>query len=163
MRNTLLIVLIVGLFAFGWINCVNNLTVANATPITTIEKLEPNYIGWNAEDVIQEMGPPHKRGQCQVKLPSGVHAQSLVTGDAARWHFDSEFEGKFTHYIRETCAIHGIVVVDTINMADRTADGKSTRHMGYTDYVLIRKILEAGPKQDGENGRYILKPGETEI
>ncbi len=163
MRKTLLTVLIVGLFAFGWTNCVNNLAVANATPITTIEQAEHNYIGWTSREVMKKMGPPHQKGRCQIELPSGNNEQVLVMGDGAHWHFDGEFEGNYTRYIREMCAVYGIVVADTIDMLDRNADGESTMHMGYTDYALIRKLLEAGPKQDGEGGRYILKPGEMEI
>lgn len=154
----MLTALILGFFAFGWMNCVSNSTVSNATPITRDEKAEHNYIGWKIEDVIQKMGPPHKRGRCRIKLPNGINDPELVMSDAAQWHFDSESEGKFTYYMRETCALRDIVVVDITNMVDKTAEGKSTMEMEYVDYVLIRKLLE-----DGKNGRYILKPGEMEI
>ncbi len=163
MRKNILAVLIAGLFLFGWTNCVNTLAAANATPIATIETTDHNYIGWSTREVMKKMGPPHQRGRCQIELPSGTSGQVLVMGDGAHWHAAGNFEGQYTRYIREMCAVYGIVVSETIDMLDVNVDGESTMHMGYTDYALIRKLLEAGPKQDGENGRYILKPGEMEI
>ncbi len=164
MRNLLLAMLTAGLFVFGWTSCVNGLTAANATPITPIENTEKkNYIGSTTREVMEEMGPPSGKDRCQIELPSGIGEKVLVMGDGAYWHFDGEYKGTYTHYIREMCAVYGTVVVDAISHLERNADGESIIHMEYTDYVLIRKLLEAGPRQDGEHGRYILKPGEIEI
>lgn len=163
MRKTLLTMLIVGLLAFGWVSCVSNLAMSNIIPIPGIERTEHNYIGWRAVDVIKKMGSPHREPRCQIELPSGINGQTLVMGEGALWHFDGELEGNFTHYTRKICAVHGTVVTDAVYSADRNADGESTLHVGYTDYLLIRKLLEAGPKQDGKNGRYIVKPGNMEI
>ena len=128
---------------------------------------ERNYIGMSAMEVLKILGPPTEMGQCQLMLPT-VHedlsAELMIKGDAASWHQDGQDEEHFLHLLLQLCAVHGTVVSQQMNVTDQKfIEGETIINMGYTDYILLREVLEAGPNKDGEDGKYILKPGEMEI
>lgn len=165
MRNLLLAMLTAGLLAFGWTNCVTNL--ATATPIQTPsekseEQREGNHIGMSARAVMNKLGSPTGKGQCEINVPSG-NGLITVIGDAAEWHTDGATDESMVHVLRNMCAVFGTVVSEHLEVSERTADGEQAFSVGATDYNLIRRLLENGPEQDGEDGKYILRPGEIAI
>jgi len=157
---------------FSGINCVTAATPANATAIPEVaakKGIEKNYLGMSALEVMKKIGPPDSSGVCQIMLPitgKGLEETEMtVRGDGAMWQEVGVDENHVIRILTQLCAVNGIVVSQQTTIADRRfIEGEALLTTGYTDYILLRKVLEEGP-QDGkdEDGEYILKPGEYAI
>jgi hypothetical protein len=165
MRNILLAMLTAGLLVFSGVSCVASAN-ATATPEVAVEK-PGNYIGMKVLEVMKKIGSPDSTGVCHILLPypgKDFEIDMTVRGDGAMWHESGVDENHVIRTVTQLCAVYGIVVSDQRTIADRQfIEGESLLTMGYTDYILLRKILEAGPTGDGTDGEYILKPGEMAI
>ena len=176
MKNTLLAMLTAGFLMFSGVSCVTAPTSTNTAAIPEIPAgaipemsvvKEGNYIGMSAREVLKIRGPPTEIGQCQLMLPTAyedLSAKLMITGDSATWHQDGQDEEHFIHLRLRLCAVYATVVSQRMDVADQKfIEGETIIDMGYTDYILLREVLEAGPEKDGKDGEYILKPGEMEI
>jgi len=168
MRNILLAVLTAGFLMFSGINCVAGTSSANATPISNAPFADgENYIGMSTMEVMKKIGPPSEMGKCQLKLPTApknLKAELMIVGDAAMWRQGGRKEDSSWHSMIQLCAVFGTVVSQQMDMSDKKfIEGERVYRIGFTDYILLREVIEAGPKKDGEDGVYVLKPGEMEI
>ena len=166
MRNILLATLTASLLIFSGINYVTPANAA-ATPEVAVEKAG-SYLGMKALKVLKKIGPPDSTGVCQILLPiagKDLKTDMPVLGDGAMWQEAGVDEDHEIRVVTQLCAVNGIVVSQQSTIADRQfIEGESLSVTGYTDYILLREVLEEGP-QDGkdEDGEYILKPGEMEV
>jgi len=168
MKNILLTLLTAGFLVFSGISCVTAPTAANAA--ATLEGpvvKNRNYIGMSAMVVLKILGPPTEMGQCQLMLPiahKNLSTELMIVGPGVSWHQDGQDEKHFIHLRLQLCVVYGTVVSQQMNITDKKfIEGEITINTGYTDYILLREVLEAGPNKDGEDGEYILKPGEMAI
>lgn len=168
MRNILLAMLTAGLLLFSGIGCVGVATPANATPISNTPFVtEENYIGMSTVEVMKLIGVPTERGKCQLRLPTApknLSAELIVMGDAAKWNAAGPAEEGSWRSLLQLCAVFGTVVSQQMDMSDKKfIEGEMVYRIGFTDYILLREVIEAGPNKDGNDGVYVLKPGEMEI
>lgn len=168
MKNILLAMLTVGFLMFSGISCAGVVKQANAAPISNTPFVtEENYIGMSAKEVMKKIGTPTDVGKCFIRLPTApknLSAQLMVTGDAATWRHSGWEEENSWKSILKLCAIFGTVVSQQMDVTDRKfIEGERVYRIGFTDFILLREVIEAGPKKDGIDGVYVLKPGEMEI
>jgi len=168
MKNILLTMLTAGFLMFSGINCVAGASSANVTPTpNTPFVAEENYIGMSTMEVMKKIGPPSETGKCQIRLPTApknLSAELIVMGDAAKWRAAGPGEESSWRSLLQLCAIFGTVVSQQMDMSDKKfIEGEMVYRIGFTDYILLREVIEAGPKKDGQDGIYVLKPGEMEI
>ena len=169
MRNALLAMLMAGFLMFSSISCVTVVGPENVSSVPSLPLVKGgNYIGMPATEVLMLLGPPTDIGECRIELPTPrtkfKFTTKTVVGGAAAWHQDGQDEEHLIHVLVQLCAVYGTVVSQQMHVTDnKFIEGETIINTGYTDYILLRKILEAGPKKDGKDGEYILTPGEIEI
>ncbi len=168
MRNALLAMLTAGFLMFSSIGCVTVVVPENLPSVPGLPLVKGgNYIGLSAREVLKMIGPPTDMDECQIMLPTApanLTTKIMITGYSATWHQDGQDEKHFIHILLQLCAVYGTVVSQRMDVADQKfIEGETIIDMGYTDYILLREVLEAGPNKDGKDGEYILKPGEIEV
>ncbi len=168
MKNTLLVLLTASFLMFSSISCVTVVGPENVSSIPSLPLVTGgNYIGMSANEVLKMLGLPTDIGECKLNLPTPEADLELtieIVGGAAVWHQDRQDEEHYLHVLLQLCSVHGTVISQRMDIMDQKfIEGETLIKMGYTDYILLREVLEAGPKKDGKDGEYILKPGEMEI
>jgi len=168
MKNILLAMLTASFLMFSGISCAGVATPANAAPISNTPFVtEENYIGMSTVEVMKLIGVPTETGKCQLRLPTApknLSAELMVIGDAAKWRAAGPGEGSTWRSLLQLCAVFGTVVSQQMDMSDKKfIEGEMVYRIGFTDYPLLREVIEAGPNKDGQDGIYVLKPGEMEI
>ena len=159
-----------GILALSGVSCA---TASASTSPSKAEALisvafvkERNYIGMSADEVIRLLGRPTMMGSCHIRLPVAGSVDEnikMVLGSSAKYEETGQDE---THLIRirlQFCAVNRTVISQQFTIKDTVfIEGEMIYSSGYTDFILLRKILNEEPKKDGEDEEYILQPGELE-